>query len=226
MSFRILFVSATIGESEILKRIPGIKSVDDYYRFNNIQIFPLVTGVGSIATVWALEEWLIPNELPDLVINSGIAGSYKKNLEIGSVVIPVSDCFADAGIEDGEDFLTLAEVKLCDPELFPFKEGKIVCSNRFVDGAVNNLKPVRAISVNTATGSISTIKKLTKKYNPDIETMEGATFFYICARKKVPFLAFRAISNMVETRDKSRWDIPLALSNLAEKLTLFLKTLE
>ena len=65
------------------------------------------------------------------------------------------------------------------------------------------LKPVRAITVNSATGSEATIRKLVKKFNPDIETMEGATFFYICSREKIPFLAIRAISNRVEPRDKS-----------------------
>ena len=52
------------------------------------------------------------------------------------------------------------------------------------------VKPVRAITVNTATGSDATRDKLVKKYNPDIETMEGATFFYICRREKIPFLGF------------------------------------
>ena len=33
------------------------------------------------------------------------------NIAIGDVVMPVSDCFADAGIEDGENFMTLFEVR-------------------------------------------------------------------------------------------------------------------
>jgi futalosine hydrolase len=72
--------------------------------------------------------------------------------------------------------------------------------------------------VNSSTGSYFTIERLVKKYNPDIETMEGATFFYICSGEKIPFLALRSVSNRVEPRNKSKWDIPLALENLSEKL--------
>jgi futalosine hydrolase len=77
---------------------------------------------------------------------------------------------------------------------------------------------VNAITVNTTSGTEITIKKLRRKYNPDIETMEGATFFYICAIEKIPFLALRAISNKVEPRNKKEWDIPLALQSLSETL--------
>jgi futalosine hydrolase len=48
--------------------------------------------------------------------------------------------------------------------------------------------------------------------------MEGATFFYICCRENIPFLALRAISNKVELRNKNNWNIALALNNLSEKL--------
>ena len=71
-------------------------------------------------------------------------------------------------------------------------------------------------------GSLHSIERLKNNLDPDIETMEGASFFYICAREKVDFLAIRAISNMVEPVRKS-WDIPLALSSLAGKVNeLFL----
>jgi futalosine hydrolase len=56
--------------------------------------------------------------------------------------------------------------------------------------------------------------------------MEGATFFYICSRENIPFLAVRAISNKVELRNKNKWNIPLALNNLSEKLVDVLLTLQ
>jgi futalosine hydrolase len=88
------------------------------------------------------------------------------------------------------------------------------------------LKTVVAITVNTATGSEITRLRLKNKFNPDIETMEGAAFFYICIRERIPFLAIRAISNRVEPRDKRNWKINLALANLSEKLTEVLLTLK
>ena len=139
-------------------------------------------------------KWIAQNGKPGLALNIGIAGSYNQSLVIGDVVMPVTDCFADAGIEDGSRFLSIYEAGL------------------------DIARPVNAITVNTATGSDSTRDKLFRKYKPDIETMEGATFFYICSREGIPFTALRAVSNMVEPRDKRNWDIKLALTNLAKKL--------
>ena len=182
------------------------------------EISLLVTGVGSISTAWALKQWITINGKPDMAINGGIAGSYKDEFIQGDVVMPVSDCFADAGIEDGDNFLTLSEAGFISKDEFPFNDGLLYADVRYNAKMRNLLKPVRAITVNTATGSEASRIKLLKKYNPDIETMEGATFFYICCRENIPFLALRAISNRVELRNKNNWNIALALNNLSEKL--------
>jgi futalosine hydrolase len=140
--------------------------------------------------------------------------------------LPITDCFADSGIEDGENFITLFEAGLALPDEFPFRNGLITADSGYCSVIKNILKPVNAITVNTATGSQTTINKLIKKFNPDIETMEGATFFYLCAREKVPFLALRAVSNRVEPRNVNNWNIPLALENLSEKLKEVFLTLD
>ena len=201
-------------------------SVPEGYRFGNFEINFLVTGVGSISTAWTLKQWISINEKPDLAINAGIAGSYRDELIIGDVVMPISDCFADAGIEDNENFLTFSEAGLISSDEFPFREGIIYTDNIYTNKIKSILKPVRAITVNTASGSENSIKKWLKKFNPDIETMEGATFFYICSRENIHFLALRAISNRVEPRNKKNWDIDLALNNLSEKLHDIILTLE
>jgi futalosine hydrolase len=218
MSFKILYVTATSAEADTLKSIRGIISVPGGYRLANYEITPLVTGVGSISTAWSLMQWISVNQKPDLAINAGIAGSFKDEIGIGDVVMPFTDCFADAGIEDGNKFLTLPEAGLAGEDDFPFSKGLLHTDIRYTVQMRNVLKPVRAITVNTATGSDSTRTKLILKFNPDIETMEGATFFYLCARGKIPFLALRAISNRIETRNKSSWNIRHALNSLSEKV--------
>jgi futalosine hydrolase len=226
MSFKILYVTATSSEADALKKIKGMMSVPGGYRFGSFEISLLIGGVGSISTAWAMKQWISVNEKPDLALNAGIAGSYKDEFVIGDVVMPLSDCFADAGIEDCDNFLTMSEAGLCSADEFPFREGLLFAESRYCFQMKSLLKPVRAITVNTATGSEETRKRLLKKFNPDIETMEGATFFYICARENIPFLAVRAISNRVEPRDKSKWNIVLALDNLSEKLNEVIITLE
>jgi futalosine hydrolase len=226
MSFKVLYITATSREAGPLTKIKGIISVPGGYRFENIEIDILVTGIGGVPTAWAMKEWISSKGKPDLAINGGIAGSYKEEYRIGDVVIPISDCFADAGIEDKGNFNTLFEAGLISSNEFPFSEGLLLSDHRYTTQVKSILKPVRAITVNTSTGSDLTKSRFVNKFNPDIETMEGATFFYICAREKIPFLAIRAISNMVEARDKSNWNIALALDNLSEKLGEVFKKLE
>lgn len=206
MQAKVLVVSATQIESEILKDIDGI------------DLISIVTGVGAVATAWALTRYLNSEQRPDLAVNIGIAGSYKNDIRKGDVVIPVSDCFADAGIEERTGFLTLAEAGLQKPDEFPYRAGRLVAENSLVSAAPSSLRRVNAVTVGTATGSRGTINRISAKYNPDIETMEGAAFFFVCCMEKIPFIALRAISNMVEPRNRGNWDIPLALKNLTARL--------
>jgi len=225
MPFKILYVTATRPEAETLINIPGLQSVDEGYHFGEIEISLLITGIGSVSTAWALKQWISLRGKPDLAINGGIAGSYKDEILPGDVVMPFSDCFADSGIEDGDNFLTLSEAGFTNANEFPYKDGIIYTDQQYSKRLNGVLKSVGAITVNTATGSEITRKKLLEKFNPDIETMEGATFFYICSLENIPFLALRAISNKVERRNKNNWKIALALNNLSEKLKEVLLTL-
>jgi futalosine hydrolase len=226
MSIKILYVTATKSESDSLRNIVGAVSIQDGYRIGNLELIPLIGGVGTVSTAWTMKQWISVNGKPDLAINGGIAGSFKDEFKIGDVVMPVSDCFADAGIEDGDKFITLFEAGLMNPDESPFREGSLWADLKYSHGKEGILKKVRAVTVNTATGSESTRIKLLKKYNPDIETMEGAAFFYICARENIPFLALRAISNKVEPRNKQNWNISLALENLSGTLREVLIRLE
>jgi futalosine hydrolase len=226
MPLKILLVTATHAEADTLKIIQGIKLNPEGFSFGSSEIDLLVTGVGSVATAWAMTKWIASGSKPDLALNAGIAGSYRDDIVAGEVVIPVSDCFADAGVDTGSGFLTLAEAGLEDPDAFPFRSGRIISDNRFVSMAVELLRPVSAVTVNTVTGSQDNIKMILKRYHPDIETMEGAAFFYVCSKENIPFLALRAVSNRVEPRDKAKWNIPLALKNLSDELGKVLLTIE
>jgi futalosine hydrolase len=224
MSFKLLYVTATAVESDTLRSKLQNTLIRDIS--STFDLHFLVTGVGSIATAWSMKQWLEVNGKPDLAINAGIAGSFSDKIPVGEVVLPISDCFADSGIEEGPDLITLFEAGLMDPDAFPYKSGQLHCDNMYTDKIKTILKTVRAITVNTSTGSESSKIKLMGKFNPDIETMEGATFFYICCKDKIPFLAIRSISNKVEARNKNNWNIPLALDNLSEKIVKILLMLQ
>jgi futalosine hydrolase len=219
MSFRVLYITATEREADAFRSIMESGDWTVITGKRKVVADLLVTGVGAASTAWNFKNWLAHNGRPDLVINGGIAGSFREKYKIGTVLMPVTDCFADSGIEDHDNFLTLFEAGLADPGSFPFSGGMLVTDSLYPEKFTDLMPLAKAITVNTVSGSERTIRKLREKFDPDIETMEGATLFYTCAMERIPFMAVRAVSNMVEPRNRDNWNIELALSNLTDVLT-------
>lgn len=167
----------------------------------------LITGVGAVPTAYELTRVV---DKYSFVLNLGVAGSFSSELEPGNVVLVRHDAFADYGIDDQGQFTHI--------DNFPFSENYTVqlsnMNNNFIDLLSLNLPVVKGITVATASGSAERIAFLKRTFNPDIETMESAAVFYVCLRLGIPFLAMRAISNFVEPRNRSNWNLPLAVDRL------------
>jgi len=222
MPLKILLAAADDSEAEAIRNMHGTVKTESGFSAGRCDVTVIVTGIGGIATAWSLTKWFSSNPRPDLAINAGIAGSYRRDIYPGDVVMPVTDLFSDAGIETAKGFLTLGEAGFESYNQFPFVNGRIIAENMFVEKAAGFLRPVNAITVSTVTGTDATIDRLRSKYDPDIETMEGASFFYVCSKERIPFIAFRSVSNMVEPRNRGTWKISLALEKLSESLFEFL----
>jgi futalosine hydrolase len=76
--------------------------------------------------------------------------------------------------------------------------------------------------VNQVSTNIDFIKGMKEKYMPVIESMEGAAFHYVCLKESIPFVQFRAISNMVGERDKKKWKMKDAVEALNAEVIRFL----
>ena len=66
------------------------------------------------------------------------------------------------------------------------------------------------------------ISELKSKFNVQIESMEGAAFFYVCLKENQAFLEIRSISNFVEPRNKENWEILKAINNLNDTLRMLI----
>ena len=211
---KTLVVSATYKELKpLLGKAEKINQIDDKlntYRLGSKEFDLLCTGVGMVATSFHLGRVLSSHKY-DRVINAGIAGSFEKNIPLGTVVEIVEDQFPEMGAEDGEHFLSLLDLELVEADDFPYQSG--VLSNE--QGIWNLIYPkVKSITVNKAHGSEERIAKTADRFKPQLESMEGAAFFYACKIAKIPCLQIRAISNYVERRNKASWDISLAIQSL------------
>ena len=210
---KVLIVSAT--EFESIKIRDSVTNTD-FQCAHTIDF--LYTGVGMVATTYSLMKYLKTSEA-HLILNIGLAGSFTEEFGIGNVVEVEQEIFGDLGAEDDADFLDLVDLKLLDENNFPFTKNKI--SNRHTFKI--NLPKTIAISVNKVHGNVGSIKKIVDKYHPQIESMEGAAVFYVCKMENIPCVQIRSISNFVEKRDKSKWNIPLALETLSNSVIKILK---
>jgi futalosine hydrolase len=201
----VLVVAATEFEVGGLIQESGIKNQD-------IKI--LITGAGMVATAFAMGKHLAENKY-DLAINLGICGSFDKGIALGDVLEVIEDDLAELGAEDDEDFITI--------EKLGFGESSFRATHQLPEKF--NLKKVNAVTVNTVHGNDASIKRLSTRINAQLESMEGAAFFYACREARVPSLQIRAVSNYVEKRNRDAWQIGLAIKNLNTFVTVFINDL-
>lgn len=183
------------------------------FSMTRLKLTKLVTGMGSAATSFALGK-AIASEKIDLVINVGLAGTYnEKSFPLSSVTVVGYDCFADLGAEDQDGTILTAQ----QLDLSPLPNNLINAEGYFSNPHYSDASflPVsKAITVNTASGCVQTIEKRATRWQPDIETLEGAAVAYCCLMSGVQYLQLRAISNLVEPRNRDAWHIQPALEAL------------
>ena len=185
---------------------------------NDTNIHILITGMGMLSTAANLAIYATQNER-DLFINAGIAGAFDRNISIGTVLFVESETYGDFGVEDGDEFADFFDLGFLDKKEDAFQYGKKEAIGEIKNHPIiKNLKKVNSITVNKVHGNPKTIESLLKKYQPDIENMEGLAFYYVCYLLQKDCIEIRSISNYVEKRNKENWDIKGAIKNLNQTL--------
>jgi futalosine hydrolase len=194
---KILVVAATKAELTFFYQHFNLPD-GDFVESKNFDL--LITGVGMVATAFALGKHL--SSKYSLVVNFGIAGSFDRNIALGTVLNITEDTFAELGAENGDEFLTISDLGFGE--------------NHYISKTHKSVKlPVaKGITMNCVTGSEKSIKNLIKRLNPTTESMEGAAVFYASKQLNIDCLQIRSISNYVEPRNKDNWKIGLAIKNL------------
>lgn len=174
----------------------------------------LVTGIGMVATAaWCSRA--LARHAYDLALNVGVCGAYNRALAPGTVVHVVSDCIAELGAEDDDAFLTLKDLRLPGDDEFPVTGGRLVNASPLRNATLSALPAVHGITVNKVHGNDRSIAAVAERFKPDVESMEGAAFMYACMLQELPFAQLRAVSNVVERRNRSAWKITEAVDGLA-----------
>ena len=206
----ILLVAATQAEIEPFLLHHGFHNLPVWEkRIGTHKLSVLISGIGMVATAFAIGSYCAGKTF-DLAINAGIAGSFDPKLKPGYLCRVSEDSLAEFGAEDGDDFMNAEAIGL----------GKSLFSASSIIGFPNydQLKKVRAVTVNTVHGNERSIAEFFDRFHPQIETMEGAAFFYACEQAGISGIQIRSISNFVERRNRENWQLGPAIKNLNDTL--------
>lgn len=167
-----------------------------------------VCGVGSVAFATNLSYFLSQKKYRRVFL-LGICGAYlNRGLNVGDVVRVDSETVGDMGAQN------------FDGHFIPWKDissDKVIYNSapaRDLPFGLASIPSVAGVTVNCCTGTEYLSLRRASMFDADVESMEGAPFFSICARFGVAGYQFRGVSNIATDRDVSAWRILEALSAL------------
>ena len=214
---RILIVAATAAEVDPL--VAGLRFRGDgdshvtMYARDAHEIHLLTTGVGMVATAAWCSRVLARQDY-DMALNFGVCGSFDPEIATGAVVHVITEQLPELGAQDADGFLTANELNLIGRNEFPFQAGRLMNPAPPKNEVLVRLPGVHGITVNTVHGNEAAIGAVRQRCHPQVESMEGAAFMYACLMHQIPFAEVRAVSNVVEQRNRAAWTLREAIDNL------------
>ncbi len=185
----------------------------------NLRITICACGVGKINAAAAAAA-MIERNRPKLVINTGCAGAYiGSGLSIGDLVVASDEVLADEGVilEEGwQDlrYMSLPTLNLGGRTCFntiPLSKHASEKAMQLADYFGVFLMRGRFATVSTCSGTRQRGEELSRHWNVIAENMEGAAVAQVCLRYGLDCLEIRGISNLVEERDLTKWEIGRAV---------------
>jgi futalosine hydrolase len=143
---------------------------------------------------------------------------------MGNTFTIKEEALGDLGVQEGQQFRTIFDLHLMDSNESPFSNGLLVNPHKeLLD--LTGLPAVRGITINEISTDKTRIDWYQQNMAPVVESMEGAALHFTCLKEGIPFLQIRSVSNDIGQRDKSKWDIRSAITNLNQQLMQTIKKL-
>lgn len=164
-------------------------------KYKNKDLIVSKSGIGKVNSA-AMTQYIIDKYNPDLIINSGCAGSLSTNIKIMDVIVSSYVTY--------HDFLPTRIMEFSTPE-----NGKITADNSLIklaEKSLNKLDSYNYYIAPIASGDCfvtsenlrDEIKNNTGAYAVD---MESASIGHIAKLNKVPFVSIRTISDFSDGCD-------------------------
>ena len=191
------------------------------------------TGIGKVNAAICVAGLLERIE-PELVINTGCAGAYHgTGLAVGDLAIATMEIFGDEGVQapDGWHSLELIGIPALERKgeryfnSFPLTGWALDKAGYVAEAAGTALQRGAFITVSTVSGTKQRGDELASRFDGICENMEGGAVAQVSLLYGVDCLEVRGVSNLVEERDLSRWDIPLAAERVQAFVVSFIGSL-
>jgi futalosine hydrolase len=192
----------------------------------------LHSGIGKVNAASAATA-LLENFRPKALIVIGCGGAYPdSSLAIGDLALATEEVSADEGVLTHEGFRPFSDLGFPllpnhGPRLesrFPVDRGLLGAARPILEQvALQEGRKIAVgpmVTVSTCSGSEHFGRELARRTGGLCENMEGAAIAQVCRLYRIPFLELRGISNRVENRNLSNWD----LTGAAEIAQLALQT--
>ena len=217
---RVIITAATVAEW-----MPSFLEMNNLYTSNShrFKVQFHQTGVSMLSAAVSLTK-LALDEKPDLIIQAGIAGTFDPTMVLGKVVVVNEESLGDMGVEEDGKWKDIFDLKLEKSSYHPFERRKLP-NPWLTQFNLLKLPEVSGITVNQVSTNPERIQQLYKKYNPVIETMEGAALHFVCRQANIPFLQIRSISNHIGERNKTNWKMKESIDTLNQTLLKYVDKL-
>lgn len=201
----ILVVAATELEMKPVRECLGGQAQLDF----------LLCGIGPVEAAVRLSTFLAAHpKRYNLILHCGVAGAYVgAGAELLDICLAEREVLGDLGIE-GNGRVIPFPANLAVPVEFPLDAS--LC--RQAAALLPGCRVGTFVTVNTATATTARGAALRERFGALCENMEGAAVARVCQEYGVPCLEVRAVSNLVEDRDPSRWRLVEACQKLADAL--------
>lgn len=196
-----LLIEGTLGDHRVLLCVGGIGKVN----------------AAHTATL------MVTRFSPEALVLFGSGGAYPSSgAQVGDVALAKEEIAGDEGVLTQHGFRDLEHLGiplLKTPatmiySVFPasqplMRQSLQTLAADYASGE-RSMHVGRFVTVSTCTGVMARARELEERHHALCENMEGAAVAQVAELHGVPWLEVRGISNIVEDRDMTKWDLPRA----------------
>ena len=211
---KLLILVPTDFEAQILRRLLQSELTGSEVVLEICGFCPVASGIRT--------SQLIMQYRPAQCLLLGIAGSFREEHSIGSAMrFNQISCYG-IGVGSGPSHVAALDMGW---QLWPDLR-QVNCAAMPLNlSGVHSTADLHLLTVCSA--AVTAEDALERKHRfpeVDAEDMEAYAVGLACLSSETPLTVVRGISNRVGDRDKSRWDIPAALSSVARQAADLIKS--